>query len=171
MTVSKLCATDLPAELSSTAVWGKWLLWLVNTVLGGVIRRVSVDCDTKTKTRITSLWILPFLYKTSWDYGTVYQDGTHHGPLATYANLWVAHALGMPGTFSPAPQRVSDPDMNHGMCVTHVPWCMPGSLTSRWRGKRYWHSRCMRNPQFCVSGKRPMRHHSCVEAPMMNMML
>ena len=43
----------------------------------------------------------------------------------------------MPGTFSPPP-RVSDSDMHHGTCVTHVPWCMPGSLTSyflwsRWR--------------------------------------
>ena len=25
---------------------------------------------------------------------------------------------------------VSDPGMHHGMCVTHVPWCMPGSLTA-----------------------------------------
>ena len=59
------------------------------------------------------------------------------------------------------PPRVSDPDMHHGTCATHVPWCMPGSLTSgflwsRWRGKRSRHSRCMRNPQFYVSGKRPM---------------
>ena len=23
---------------------------------------------------------------------------------------------------------VSDPDMHHGTCVTHVPWCMSGSL-------------------------------------------
>ena len=23
---------------------------------------------------------------------------------------------------------VSDPDMHHSTCVTHVPWCMPGSL-------------------------------------------
>ena len=30
----------------------------------------------------------------------------------------------MPGTFSPPP-RVTDPDMHHGTCVTHVPWCMP----------------------------------------------
>ena len=35
----------------------------------------------------------------------------------------------MPGTFPP-PWRVSDPDMHHGTCVTHMPWCMPGSLTS-----------------------------------------
>ena len=40
-----------------------------------------------------------------------------------------AHAPGIPGTFSP-PARVSDPDMHHGTCVTHVPWCMPGSLTN-----------------------------------------
>ena len=52
-----------------------------------------------------------------------------------------AHAPGMPGTFSLSP-HVSDPDMHHGTCVTHVPWCMPGSLTSgflwnRWQGKTF----------------------------------
>ena len=31
----------------------------------------------------------------------------------------------MPGTFSLPPQ-VSDPDMHHGTCMTHVSWCMPG---------------------------------------------
>ena len=82
------------------------------------------------------------------------------GPLARYVKLLVAHAPGMPGTFFPPPQ-VSDPDMHHGTCVTHVPWCMPGSLTTsflwnRWRGKCSRHSRRMRNPQFYVSGKRPM---------------
>ena len=49
-----------------------------------------------------------------------------HGILTRYVKLRVAHA---PGTFSP-PLRVSDPDMHHGTCVTHVPRCMPGSLTS-----------------------------------------
>ena len=87
-------------------------------------------------------------------------DSTHNGPLARYVKLRVAHAPRMPGTFS-LPPLVSDPDMHHGTCVTHVPRCMPGSLTSgflwcRCRGKRSRHSRRMRNPQFCVSGKRPM---------------
>ena len=59
------------------------------------------------------------------------------------------------------PPWVSDSDMHHGTCATHVLWCMPGSLTSgflwsRWQGKRSRHSRRMRNPQFYVSGKRPM---------------
>ena len=70
----------------------------------------------------------------------------------------------MPGTFSPPP-LVSDPDMHHGMCVTHMSWCMPGSLTSGFLWSRRWgkhsrHSRRMRNPQFYVSGKRPMARNS-----------
>ena len=52
----------------------------------------------------------------------------NHGPLTRYVKLWVTHAPGMPGTFSPPP-LVSDPAMHHGTCVTHVPWCMSGSLT------------------------------------------
>ena len=76
-----------------------------------------------------------------------------HRPLARYVKLRVAHAPRMPETFSPLPQ-VNDP-------ATHVPWCIPRSLISglfwsRWRGKRSRHSRCMRNAQFCVSGKRPI---------------
>ena len=49
-------------------------------------------------------------------------------------------------------------------CLTNVPWCMPGSLTSgflwsRWRGERSRHSRCSFNTQFCVSGQRPMAQY------------
>ena len=80
--------------------------------------------------------------------------------LVRYLKLKVAHAPGMPRTFS-QPKRVSDPDMHHGTCVTDLPWCMPGSLNSgflwsRWRGKRFRHSRPMRYSQFNVSVKRPM---------------
>ena len=50
-------------------------------------------------------------------------------PLARYIKFWVVQAPGMLRRFSPPP-RVSDSDMHHGTCVTHVPWCMPGSLTS-----------------------------------------
>ena len=83
-----------------------------------------------------------------------------YGPLIGYAKLRVAHAPGMSGKFSP-PLRISDTDMHRDKCVMHVPWCMPGSLTSgfpwsRWRGKCSRHSRRMRNPQFWLSGKRPM---------------
>ena len=82
---------------------------------------------------------------------------TINGPLTRYIKLRVANAPRIPGTFSPSLQ-VSDLDMHHGTCVTHVPSCMPESLTSGFiwslrRGKGSWHCRCMRNPQFHVSGK------------------
>ena len=81
-----------------------------------------------------------------------------NGPLSRYVQLRFAHVPGRPGTFSPPP-RVSDPDKHYGTCVTHVPWCMLGSLTSgflwsRWRGKRSRYSRRIHNPRFYVSGKR-----------------
>ena len=86
------------------------------------------------------------------------------GPLARYVKVWVVHAPEMPGMFCPPP-RVSDPDIHHGMCATHVPICMSRSLTSgflwsRGRGKRSRHSRRMRNPKCYVSGKRPMHIRS-----------
>ena len=61
--------------------------------------------------------------------GIVDQWIVAHGPLTRYIKIRVALAPGIPGTFSPPP-RISDPEMHHGTCVTHVPWCMPGSLTS-----------------------------------------
>ena len=84
-----------------------------------------------------------------------------NGHLARYVKLRVAHAPGMLST----PPQVSDPDMQHGTCVTHVLWCIPGSPTSsflwiRWRGKHSLHCRRMPKPQFYVSGKRPMAHCS-----------
>ena len=65
------------------------------------------------------------------------------------------------GNISPPP-RISDPVMHRGTCVTHVPWCIPGSLNSgfiwsSWRGKRSRHFRRMCNLQCYVSSKRPMR--------------
>ena len=93
----------------------------------------------------------------------VVSQGLHpmyYGPLARSVKLRVAHAPGIPGALSPSP-RVSDRDMHHGTCATHVPWCMRGSLTSgfpwsRWRGKRSRNSRRMSSPRFYVSGKRPI---------------
>ena len=105
-----------------------------------------------------TVWYIQQYLSCKWEYFCYFENG----PLARYVKLWVAHAPGMPGTFSPFP-LVSDPDMHHGTCVTHVPWCMPGSLISgllflsQWRGKRSRHSRRMRIRQLCVSGKRPMR--------------
>ena len=43
---------------------------------------------------------------------------------------------------------VSDPGMHHGTCVTHVPWCMSGSLTRGGGEKGSRHSRCMHTRKF-----------------------
>ena len=76
-------------------------------------------------------------------------------PLTRYAKSRAAHAPGMPKRFPGHPlQRkplVCDPGMHHGTCVTHV-----GIASPRVCGKRSRHPRRMRNPQFYVSGKRPM---------------
>ena len=50
---------------------------------------------------------------------------------------------------------VSDPGMHHGTCVTHVPWCMSGSLTCG-SGKTFPAFPAHAHLQFYVSGKRPI---------------
>ena len=59
------------------------------------------------------------------------------GLLPDTQNCRFTHAPGMPGTFSPPP-RVRDPDIHHGTCVTHMPWCMQGSPTSGFLWSRWW---------------------------------
>ena len=93
-----------------------------------------------------------------WLHPMVYMDSIIN-PWASYQihkNAGCACA-GNAGNVFPSPWS-SDPVLHHGACVTHMPWCMSGSLTSgflwnRWRGK---HTRLMRNPQLYVSGKRPL---------------
>ena len=84
----------------------------------------------------------------------------NHGPLARYVKLRVAHVPGMTGTFSPPPtskeiaiyrSRRASRQACDARAIMHV-----GIDNPRCRGKRPRHSRCMRNQQFCVSGKRPM---------------
>ena len=83
----------------------------------------------------------------------------HHVPLTRYANNSSWACAG----------NASFPRLASPICITTRAsrTCrddVSGSLTngflwSRWRGKRSRHSRCMRNPQFCVSGKRPIVPH------------
>ena len=73
-----------------------------------------------------TIWYTYFHFFSQW---YIKLHSSAHGPLTRYVKLRIAHAPVIPGTFSPPP-RGSDPDMHHGTCVTHVPWCMPGSLTS-----------------------------------------
>ena len=51
---------------------------------------------------------------------------------------------------------VSNPGMHHGTCVTHMPWCMLGSLPRGGGKKGSRHTWHIRNPQFYVLGMKPM---------------
>ena len=72
-------------------------------------------------------------YAATWKLATLLALCEGNGPLTRYIKLRDVHAPGMPGTFSrhrlQRKPLVSDPGMHHGTCVTHVPWCMSGSLT------------------------------------------
>ena len=81
-------------------------------------------------------------------------------PLARYVKLRVAHAPGIPRTFSPPPiskesarqrSRHASRYVRHARAVMHA-----GVANPWWRGKHSRHTRRMRNPQFHVFGKRPM---------------
>ena len=55
--------------------------------------------------------------------------------------------------------------MHHGTCVTHVPWCMSGSLPAV-AGKTFPAFPAHAHPQFYVSGKRPIGLSSHIQLPL-----
>ena len=73
---------------------------------------------------------------TSECYSDTCNVGCRPWALTRYAKLRAVHAPGLSGTFSPPPQ-VSDPDMLHYTCVSHLPRCMLGSLTSGFLWSRW----------------------------------
>ena len=74
---------------------------------------------------------LAFLRLILWCCGLQWQT-----PLASYQIRKIAGCACAGNARNVFPRRrfqrkpiVSDPGMHHGTCVTHVPWCMSGSLT------------------------------------------
>ena len=131
-------------ELSTSQSFGiahiTWSISQSNTVWS-MERTLPQCCGTLTSVFVISWHLLAlvnhililrgvyFLAEAIYDWvnnGHVNEDVV---PWASYQirKLQIAHAPGMPGTFSPT-LGVSDPDMHHSTCVAHVLWCMPGSL-------------------------------------------
>ena len=83
--------------------------------------------------------------------------------LAPWASYQIRKIVGCACAGNVSPRRrlqrkplVSDPRMHNGTCVTHVPWCMPGSLT-RGAGKTFPAFPAHAHPQLYVSARGPWR--------------
>ena len=124
-----------------------WWIW-INTC-----KFIMNDCITTTKqgtTKTVCIFLgiycisMTFFFLHSWitslSYGCSCRCHVSVGLLPDTQHCGCACA-GNGGNVSPSPQ-INDPDMHHGTCVTHVRWCMPGSLTgdflwNRRRGKTF----------------------------------
>ena len=67
-----------------------------------------------------------------------------------------------PPRTAPGKPLVSDGGMHHGTCVTHMPWCISGSLTRRGRETVPGIPGACTNPIFDVSGKRSIWLLVCI---------
>ena len=83
-----------------------------------------------------------------------------HGPLTRYVKLQVAHAPGMPGTFSPAADFKGNRKLAIPTCITARAWrtCRDAcrDRAPAVTGKTFPAFPAHAHLQFCVSGKRPM---------------
>ena len=102
--------------------------------------QISVLHATPSPQRYSTLAYQPRLVaRQIWCACRCFVSGNIKGTCASYQirNITGCACAGKAGTVSPHP-RVSDPDMHHGTCVTHVPWCMPGPLTGSFLWNRWW---------------------------------
>ena len=80
--------------------------------------------------------------------------------LTRYAKMRVVHVPGckerFPRQWIQRKPLVSDPDTQHGTCITHMPWCTSGSLTRGGGENVTGITGACTTRNFYVSGKRPM---------------
>ena len=85
---------------------------------------------------------------------------TSHGPLTRLVKLWVAHAPGMPGTFSPAADFKGNRKLAIPICLTaHVSRTCREACRDRLptvAGKTFSAFTAHAHPQMYVSGKKPI---------------
>ena len=95
----------------------RWLFIL--TDIFGMLKRILEECLQFLSFLNSEISHTPFLVKDKVQCTNMIKKRLLmpiHGPLSRSVKLWVAHAPGMPGMFSP-PLRVSDPGMHHGTWV------------------------------------------------------
>ena len=91
----------------------------------------------------------------------------YNGPLTRYVKLQVAHAPGMPGTFSPAADFKGNRKLAIPACITARAWrtCRDAcrDRLPAVTGKAFPAFPAHAHPQYCLSGKRPMKQTIVIE--------
>ena len=139
------------------------MLWHWNTsrITGPFVRGESTSHQGILQTNVSEMWSFgaSFVSLTEQDVEQSRQAPIIWTKWASYQTYKIAACAENAGNVFPA--TVGWRYRHQGTCVTHVPWCMLGLLASgflwnQWRRKHSQHSQRMCNPQFYVSGTRPM---------------
>ena len=130
------------SQILKTAMWHQTLIYTSRARKKSC--DFSVGCCIPMDDNILSHWHAIWYNMNIYRRRAFFQDMQNYGsPMhREYRERFPRHRQRKP--------LVSHPGMHHGTCVTHVMWCMSGSLT---RGGEYKLARHTKT-QFCVSGKR-----------------
>ena len=96
------------------------LCWLKNCNFGHSFDSTGYRCGSRIGSLLSLSWRMECTSPLEWKGRDVAGNTIIQWASCQIRKIAGAHAPGMPGTFSPSLQ-VSDPDMHHGTCVTHVP--------------------------------------------------
>ena len=140
-----ICVTRLPQWINNCR-WKLCIYLLCRQIrqqfaVGNVRNMSPVDSSGAEKTH--QAWYIHFTLNLEiiTPVIEIYLEMLANGPLTRYAKLRVAHAPGMPGTFSPPPtsketagqrSQHASRHVRHARAVIHV-----GIANPRWRGKRF----------------------------------
>ena len=116
--------------------------------------------DRLISTMVFPILVRQHLYIESGPRSSSYRLPRCHGPLTRYVKLQVAHAPGMPGTFSPAADFKENRLLAIPACITARAWrtCRDAcrDRLHAVTGKTFPAFPAHAHPQFYVSGKRPI---------------
>ena len=122
----------------------------------------SISCDIVLRWMLQDLtdgyWTMVQVMSQCWPTSV-----SSYGPLTRYVTLRVAHAPGMPGTFSPTAdvkgnRKLEIPARASRTCHDACRDRLPASL----RGKRSRHSRRMRTHSFTYLARGPWHHYAVI---------
>ena len=122
-----------PLRWESGCSPGKDIGHIIGGSHSGATTIAPVATERGCRPQFTTLQVIAFFNIGSGN-GLLADTVSSHGPLTKYVKLPVSACAGNAGNVFPRHRLqikplVSGSGMHHGTCVTHVPWCMSGSLT------------------------------------------